>query len=557
MPALAKSDPRLDGLAADDGASDRSHPDGRALSLHSFAVGKHQSRAASSPVAHAIPGDELDGLYWATNYVCSALLGPLRRAFPVLDLLALVWVRTVGTGSGSKVEARVYDPSNALVPDPQWLREGRANPLDPGRRETVERFIHSVGPAERWWRVDVPERNDGAGSPPWTAHWFLRTKGMVSSTGPVAVWLAAAANTIAKGASDPSAAGMAEVDPASHELADFGERAVKEWVARVLGDSLRLKPDYSNGLLAWLRGISVAREEGRSVTGSILVVQDARLLEPHFEFKFPEHRRPSLADAKRVTKLLNGVSESSGDHVLVAYPGGPVLGVARGPASDGVRPRIMVRFIRGYARVLLGPTRLCEIRDGRLLPPGGFDPWGPIYDGLGGLASGWSREQLSAHLATLAEVVQDRGHGFTIVVGRQAARIASVRGQSIDCPAQLDDPTLHALVAGLAGIDGALVVDPRGRVHGYGVILDGKPQRDEDPSRGSRFNSALRFERSHAGFVAIVGSADGPMTVLTSGWTRPPTPPDHGEITIHRMAPLQRWLQPHWIGRSKGRARSL
>ena len=41
------------------------------------------------------------------------------------------------------------------------------------------------------------------------------------------------------------------------------------------------------------------------------------------------------------------------------------------------------------------------------------------------------------------------------------------------------------LVAGATGVDGGVVIDPQGRVLGFGFLLGGQTFIDEDPSHGA------------------------------------------------------------------------
>ena len=56
----------------------------------------------------------------------------------------------------------------------------------------------------------------------------------------------------------------------------------------------------------------------------------------------------------------------------------------------------------------------------------------------------------------------------------------------------------------LTNMDGGVLVDPRGRCHAIGVILDGTARQNGDPSRGSRYNNAIRY----------IGSNTPPAVVL-------------------------------------------
>jgi hypothetical protein len=68
-----------------------------------------------------------------------------------------------------------------------------------------------------------------------------------------------------------------------------------------------------------------------------------------------------------------------------------------------------------------------------------------------------------------------------------------------------------------ARIDGAVLLDPAGKCYAIGVVLDGQAS----PSRGARFNSALRYVLDQGvRRLAVVRSDDGGVDVLPR--LRPP-----------------------------------
>jgi DNA integrity scanning protein DisA with diadenylate cyclase activity len=70
----------------------------------------------------------------------------------------------------------------------------------------------------------------------------------------------------------------------------------------------------------------------------------------------------------------------------------------------------------------------------------------------------------------------------------------------------------------LVAIDGAVLIDPSGQCHGIGAILDGQAAESWDASRGSRYNSALRYvstrQREGHRCLAVVISEDGMINLL-------------------------------------------
>lgn len=71
------------------------------------------------------------------------------------------------------------------------------------------------------------------------------------------------------------------------------------------------------------------------------------------------------------------------------------------------------------------------------------------------------------------------------------------------------------LLSRASRIDGALLLDPAGRCFAIGVVLDGDARPECLPSRGARYNSAVRYvHASGPSRMAIVYSDDRTMDVV-------------------------------------------
>ena len=104
------------------------------------------------------------------------------------------------------------------------------------------------------------------------------------------------------------------------------------------------------------------------------------------------------------------------------------------------------------------------------------------------------------------------GHGTTLVISEDAhaeAERLAAQGTRI-VPVSLDAD----LVCAATSIDGALLLDQSGRCHAIGVILDWLAAGKGHPSRGSRFNSALRYVGGRRGVIAVVISDDASIDLL-------------------------------------------
>jgi len=103
-------------------------------------------------------------------------------------------------------------------------------------------------------------------------------------------------------------------------------------------------------------------------------------------------------------------------------------------------------------------------------------------------------------------------HGSMIVFAEDAASEVerlSRQGTPVT-PIILTEELLHSV----SGIDGTILVTPNGYCHAIGVILDGDASEDCMPSRGSRYNSAVRYVGSGKNRLAIVASDDRTIDVI-------------------------------------------
>lgn len=123
------------------------------------------------------------------------------------------------------------------------------------------------------------------------------------------------------------------------------------------------------------------------------------------------------------------------------------------------------------------------------------------------------REIRGEHADRLCELVLEatrQKKGTMLVISSEAASEAlRLNRQCIPVtPVELSPLTLRHVSA----IDGAILLSPDGKCFGISAILDGQASHKADPSRGARYNSAVRYieeyRKQHA-CLAIVVSEDG------------------------------------------------
>lgn len=124
-----------------------------------------------------------------------------------------------------------------------------------------------------------------------------------------------------------------------------------------------------------------------------------------------------------------------------------------------------------------------------------------------------SSQANALHLWNLMLTQANQDHGSMIVVAEDAASEASrlsKQGTSIE-PTKLT----NSLLRSVSGIDGTILLDPAGFCHAIGIILDGKATDECTPSRGSRYNSGVRYvQTSSTKRLAIVVSDDRTIDII-------------------------------------------
>lgn len=122
-------------------------------------------------------------------------------------------------------------------------------------------------------------------------------------------------------------------------------------------------------------------------------------------------------------------------------------------------------------------------------------------------------------LKSLARTAEEEKHGTMLLISADAAGEA----RRLSSQATLLEPLRLStdLLPNLTPIDGAVLLDQHGFCHAIGVILDGLATNGGDPSRGARYNSALRYVgTSEIPCLAVVVSEDGGVDLVPN--LRPP-----------------------------------
>jgi DNA integrity scanning protein DisA with diadenylate cyclase activity len=114
-------------------------------------------------------------------------------------------------------------------------------------------------------------------------------------------------------------------------------------------------------------------------------------------------------------------------------------------------------------------------------------------------------------LLEAVEAAVNQSHGTMLIISAEAEKESKrLSGQSTAIEVI---PISKDIVSHISSVDGAIIVSPNGNIYSFGVILDGLATENGDPSRGARFNSAVRYidrqRKRNVDCLAIIVSEDG------------------------------------------------
>jgi hypothetical protein len=273
--------------------------------------------------------------------------------------------------------------------------------------------------------------------------------------------------------------------------------------------SLAINRLYTHGdLFERFNLISSLMYEGVKGTGQLLLVApDNKAIDYVLRFKEPVPFREPRWARKILQMATNDIALIADSECIYG------LGKLQADYDPSAQDAFIIDFLDHYHWELrCGHQVLLRSRYGEpKLPqePIGRDRFTDNYARLFPESSSDDRDLLWA----LFNVAIHQGHGSMIVVAADAAEEAerlTKQGTSIE-------PTLVTteLLSRVSSIDGTTILDPHGICHAMGVILDGVATPDCTPSRGSRFNSGLRYvDAGNTRRLAIIVSDDHTVDII-------------------------------------------
>ena len=273
---------------------------------------------------------------------------------------------------------------------------------------------------------------------------------------------------------------------------------------------LRVAPAGTHGLYDACNGVAALRHEGDEGIGTMLV---SRRLHPGIVPVLTLETPVPMRDHRSIRKLLE---LSEGQTALIS-DASHVFGLGQlVPESDTqFEPLSTVHFTNHYSwemshaghvlmRVVSNTPRLPQ---GRVAADNFTRVAARIFPSL--------NDDSIDYLWDLASKASTQPNGTILVISTGAAHEARrLTRQCFRVVPRIMTPSVLRLVT---NIDGAVLIEPNGVCHAIGAILDGLATEKGDSSRGSRYNSALRYvNSSQYPVLAVVVSEDGWIDLLPS-----------------------------------------
>ncbi len=301
--------------------------------------------------------------------------------------------------------------------------------------------------------------------------------------------------------------GLMQPDP-GRQLASNAMRSAPEVIKKAAASFMRtpfIEGRYAGcDLFDAINDVSQAQYEGEVRPGRLIFAASD---DPNLSFVLKFDQPAELTQTRWARKLLQ--MSTSGSALIADY--NRIVGL--GNLSDVSVPPVAVDFLgHGQWDLRRGDQVLMRSRFGDARLPQEMigkerfiDNIRRVFDSIEETAIGRFRGVL--------DVLAKLPHGSSLVIASDAASEAERlhRQGTVISPT----PLSGALIESATLIDGTILADTNGICHAIGVILDGPASSESTPSRGSRYNSAVRYvDAASVPRMAFVISEDRTLDVV-------------------------------------------
>ncbi len=229
-------------------------------------------------------------------------------------------------------------------------------------------------------------------------------------------------------------------------------------------------------LLGSINNLSNLTYENKKPSGEIIF---SKVENFHYDVKL---KNPiEIKQGRRIRKLLEICSES---HFLLS-DGHSIYGI--GTVGDGVETYILDVYDIGCWQMSHSGKLLLRSEFGKISVAQRYISNIVLAKKIRGIFGDCDTIKISKLIYSMLKAE----HGSIIVIS-EGAHTESDRLCIHGFLPEPFEPNLD-LLNQLSKIDGAVILDQNLYCHGFGVILDGVSVQSQDPSRGSRYNSSLRY----------------------------------------------------------------
>ena len=294
--------------------------------------------------------------------------------------------------------------------------------------------------------------------------------------------------------------GRGSMDEALRSASEMIERAAEMFMR---WQFIENRP-YMSDLFNRANAMSQLQYERRIGTGKLIL---APAEDPNIDYQLRFAQAVPLSQTRWIRKLLEMAEDGS---ALIAN-GEAALGV--GKLVDAGKPYFWIEFLGSHQwEFKYGGQTLLRCHFGQARLPQEAIDGERFADNLRRALPGIEGVAIAAFKAALDQMLT-LPRGSMLVIAEDAAD----ESKRLDRQGTLIEPTpltAELLQVGLS-IDGSMLSDLSGICHAVGVILDGEASDESTPSRGSRFNSAVRYVlRDGARRMAFVVSDDRTLDII-------------------------------------------
>lgn len=251
--------------------------------------------------------------------------------------------------------------------------------------------------------------------------------------------------------------------------------------------------------------ISAIKYERNEVHGKLVITDNIEKIDFILKFK----NKMPISEYRAVRKFL----EVTTDEMFLICDTIYIYGLGR-PQNESLQNIVEINFKSTLSySVIFNNKNLLDVVDGNPRLPN-VSNRDKFYDGVK-IVFGNIDDEKIVKLWKMIEEATLQKSGTMIIISKdavnEAERLSNEYGkiEAVELTSKI--------IKGVTKIDGSILIDISGVCHAVGIIIDGKACKEEVISRGSRFNSAIRYtndDKNKNKCLIVVISDDGMVDIV-------------------------------------------